>query len=127
MSLTDADRTEIQELYGRYGILIDAGDADGWADCFTADGSMAVTGTPIDLAGREQLAEFARNHHASEHGASRHHITSTSVSASGGGATGRSYALVANGGQVLAGMTYDDELVKDGDSWRFSKRVVTPQ
>jgi hypothetical protein len=126
MSLTEADRTEIQDLYGRYGLSIDAGDADGWADCFTEDGRMTVTGAPIDLEGREQLAEFVRNHHASEHGASRHHITSTSFSASGGGAVGRAYALVLHGSQV-AGMTYEDELVKDGGAWRFSKRVVTPQ
>jgi ketosteroid isomerase-like protein len=127
MGLTESDRTEIQDLYGRYGLLIDAGDADGWANCFSEDGRMTVTGAPIDLAGLEQLAEFVRNHHASEHGASRHHITSTSFSASGGGAVGRAYALVTHGGQVAAAMTYDDELVKDGGAWRFSKRVITPQ
>jgi len=126
MSLTEADRTEIQDLYGRYGLLIDAGDADGWADCFTEDGRMTV-GDQFDFSGRDQLREFARSHSEGENSAMRHHITSTSVSATDGGASGRSYALVSLNGQVVAAMSYEDKLVNDGGAWRFSKRTVTPQ
>ncbi len=31
------------------------------------------------------------------------------------------------GGQVMAGMSYVDELVKEDGAWRFAKRTVTPE
>ena len=123
--LPEADRLEILDLYGRYGISIDEGDAETWVACFTADGRMTV-GDQFDFDGREQLAEFAVGHHASPQGAMRHHFTTIAVTGTGGGAAGRAYALMTMGGQVMACMSYVDELVKDGGAWRFSKRTVTP-
>jgi uncharacterized protein (TIGR02246 family) len=124
--MSEADRLEILDLYGRYGIAFDDGDAEKWAECFTPDGRMTVVGM-LDLSGREQLAEFARGLHASGQATSRHHFTTIAVDPVGEGAAGRAYALMLSGGQVVAGMSYVDELVKDDGAWRFASRMVTPQ
>jgi uncharacterized protein (TIGR02246 family) len=125
-SLSTADRLEIQDLYGRYAITIDDGDAAGWAACFTEDGRMTV-GDQFDFNGRQQLAEFATGHAAAAKGATRHHFTSITVTGSDAGATGRAYALMTFGGEVTAGMSYVDELVTEDGAWRFAKRTVTPE
>jgi uncharacterized protein (TIGR02246 family) len=124
--LSIADRLEIQDLYGRYAITIDSGDAAGWAACFTEDGRMTV-GDLLDLNGRGPLAEFATGHHASPHGAARHHFTTITVTGMDAGAAGRAYALMSLGGEVTAAMSYVDELLRENGAWRFASRTVTPE
>ena len=51
------DRDEILQLLYRYNHAIDSGDAEGWADTFTEDGSLDAAGQLI--SGREALVEFA--------------------------------------------------------------------
>ena len=36
-TLSEADRLEILDLYGRCALAIDEGDETGWTACFTAD------------------------------------------------------------------------------------------
>jgi uncharacterized protein (TIGR02246 family) len=124
-TLSQADRLEIQDLYGRYGIAIDDGDAEGWAACFTARGGMTV-GDQLELNGREELAGFAAAHHESPRGAGRHHFTTIAVTGTEDGAAGRAYSLMTLGGQVTSAMSYVDELVKEDGAWRFARRTVTP-
>ena len=40
MPLMVNDRSEILQLAGCYAHAIDNNDAEGWADCFTADGAF---------------------------------------------------------------------------------------
>ena len=59
MSLTANDRSEILQLAGRYAHAIDNNDAEGWADCCTADGAFEseVQGR---FAGRAELIRFSK-------------------------------------------------------------------
>ena len=51
-ALTAADHIDIQQLYARYNEAIDAGNAEAWADTFTADGAFNT------FKGRTGLIEF---------------------------------------------------------------------
>ena len=50
--LTSQDHGEIRQLYARYAHTIDTGEAEGWADTFTADGVFG------NAHGRAALVEF---------------------------------------------------------------------
>src|SRR5688572_822624 len=83
--LTPGDYTAIQQLYARYNATLDQGDADGWADTFTADGVFAS-----NFKGREALKGFVNNWRTSPqmNGAARRHFSADLViSPSAEGAT----------------------------------------
>ena len=63
--LPPEDWVAIQQLLARYCHAIDGGDHDGWAACFAPDGVFAIGGGR-ELAGRAQLAAFAREIGAGE-------------------------------------------------------------
>lgn len=123
-SLRDSDRARILDLYGRCALAVDEGDAESWLACFSADGRFAVPEL-VDAVGHAQLAEFVRRHHDSPNGAMRHHITTVSVRATSHGASGRAYALITHGGDVVGAVRYDDELIDEDGTWRFSARCVS--
>lgn len=60
MSLTVEDRLQIHQLYARWCALLDAGDHEGWSDCFTEggifDGFSVLDGTPEVCRGRAEIA-----------------------------------------------------------------------
>src|ERR1700733_10915609 len=53
------DRMEILDLYARQAHLIDGGDAAGWSETFTADGSFESPTYGLTAVGRTALADFA--------------------------------------------------------------------
>ncbi len=59
--LTEADRADIVDLYGRYALAIDLGDGSGWAECLTTNGTFTANRgegvAPRHLAGRCWLFE----------------------------------------------------------------------
>src|SRR5262245_31407327 len=59
LRLTGEDYAEILQLYFRYPMLLDGGDADGYADLFTGDGSFN------NNIGRAALIAFVRGRTAS--------------------------------------------------------------
>lgn len=126
MALDASDRIEIHELYAHVAISFDTGDADGFAESFTPDGTF-VAGT--DLTGREALADYVRRRFRESPGTA-HHISSILVQESDSGARGRAYGLVtglaADGRlQLRAAGTYDDELVQEDGRWRIRHRRFT--
>ena len=116
-SLTE-DRDEILQLLYRYNHAIDSGDAEGWADTFTEDGSLDAAGQLI--SGREGLVEFA----SSVRGL-RHLVANPVVDISGDAATVRAYLLVFMGTAPAMIGTYEDEVVRTPAGWRFAKRQFT--
>ncbi|MEU4532811.1 nuclear transport factor 2 family protein [Micromonospora ureilytica] len=55
--MTFADlHAEVQQFYARQMHLLDAGDGEGWAGTFTADGVFAMPSAPEPVRGRPTLA-----------------------------------------------------------------------
>ena len=72
MASTSEDRDEIRDLFARYCVHMDAGEAAEWAALFTEDGVFDMGTGPI--VGREALAVFAGSI-----GGSMHHMVMNEV------------------------------------------------
>lgn len=120
--LTADDMAEIHNLYAHYNLVLDAGDAEAWADTFLPDGRFGSS------VGRDALVAFATSFHASNPG-SRHWNSNIQITPTADGASGTCYLMLWNVGVrpaaiILTGI-YQDELVKTPNGWRFKARVVT--
>jgi hypothetical protein len=116
--LTAQDLAEIYALYAKYPVLLDAGDAEGYADLFTADGSFG------NNRNRDGLIAFVRNRQRS----TVYHVPMTPlVTASPEGANGTVMNffidLGANPPAITRVSRYTDTLVKTPNGWRFKTRV----
>ena len=114
------DRDEILQLLYRYNHAIDNGDAEGWADTFTADAVFDAGGNL--MSGREDLVAFASSVHGS-----RHVVANPVIDIAGDTATVRAYILLSRGEPLSVVGTYEDDVVRTDDGWRFAKRVFTPE
>lgn len=121
--LSAQDYFEMQQLYARYNIAIDSGDAEGWAATFTPDGVFNT------FSGHDALVGFIKTWREKLNGATRKHwnnnlqITGTSKEA-----TASVYLILVDFGtkppSILTTATYTDSLVKTKDGWRFTKRMT---
>ncbi len=121
------DIAVITKMVADYNHMIDSGQAEAWADLFTADGQFDPGLMPA-ISGREALVEFAGGLPVMIPGA-RHHITNLSVDVQGDRATATAYLQLwtkGEDGKAALAMTgiYTDELVRTADGWRFSKRSM---
>lgn len=116
------DYIEIQQLYTRYNMAIDSGDAEGWASTFVTDGVFNTT------VGHDALVQFVRDWHNGRGANLRHWNTNLSITPTADGADGAVYLLLLNVGQrppmIASAAKYEDQLVKTPDGWRFKKRVT---
>lgn len=116
--LTGDDYAEILQLYFRYPVALDSGDAEGYADLFTDDGSFG------NRVGRQALLEFVRGRSAST---VRHAPLTPVITPTAEGATGSVLNLFVDVAQTPAVVTrvsqYTDTLVKTSAGWRFKTRV----
>ena len=71
-TLSAQDYFEIQQLYARYNIAIDSGDAEGWAATFTPDGVFNT------FSGHEALV-WVHKDMARKTGTARHGSTGTTI------------------------------------------------
>jgi hypothetical protein len=116
--LTGEDYAEILQLYFKYPIALDSGDAEGYANLFTDDGSFG------NRVGRAALIDFVRTRPKST---VRHAPLTPMITATPDGARGIVVNMFIDVGQSPAVITrvsqYTDTLVKTRDGWRFKTRV----
>ena len=138
--LTLEDRLEIGNLFARYGRLVDGGDAEGYADLYTEDGSFdrinpLVDGTGSGLPaqafrGRAALAQLVRDIAVTFQGKMRHQLTDIYVEPTGepGEARGTCYALITDWrdgpGKLSMHATYRMSIVRTDDGWRFKDVTI---
>jgi hypothetical protein len=127
-SLTALDYAEIEQLYGRYAIGVDSGNADMFAGVFTPDGTFEVAGKTFQ--GRKQLAEVAASPGNDKGPTNLSHVAvNITIDPSPEGATGTAYFLRVKVGQrgepsaLIGGGIYRDTFVKTSDGWRIKKRI----
>jgi hypothetical protein len=130
-SLTALDYAEIQQLYSRYAIGIDSGNADMFAGVFTPDGTFQLPTRTVQ--GRQQLAEIAAKPGPETGPTNVSHVAvNIAIEPAAEGATGTAYFLRVKLGQkgeantLTGGGIYRDTFVKTADGWRIKKRIVQP-
>jgi uncharacterized protein (TIGR02246 family) len=125
------DRIAICDLFVRYASALDQGDVATVVDCFTADATLASPVIGV-IAGHAAIRAFAERFAAQRAGGTqfRHMITNIAAEIDPGGDRARAtaYLLVLStrdgeSGRLPPGR-YECEAVKEGDAWRFSRRVV---
>lgn len=124
--------TAVQNLYARYNWCSDAGDADGYAACFTEDGELSLPGVGLHIRGRDDLREFKRQDKARRGRRIRRHWNSGLwlVAVDAHTLRGRCYLHGYDGtpgeAPVLSDIgSYEDTIVRREGEWRFAKRVIT--
>src|SRR5271170_4187669 len=122
-TLSAQDNFEIQQLYARYNIAIDSGDAEGWADTFTADGVFNT------FSGHDALVGFVKTWREKLNGASRKHWNNNlRITGNSKEASGFVYLMLVDistkPASILTTATYTDSLVKTKQGWRFTKRTT---
>ncbi len=130
MSVSDLeDRLAIDDLFVRYTTALDAGDVETVVDCFTADAALE---SPVigKIAGREAIRAFAERFAAQRAGGTqfRHMVTNIAaeIDDDKADATAYLFVLITHDGKSrsLPPGRYECEAVKQGNTWRFSRRVV---
>ncbi|MCP1337862.1 nuclear transport factor 2 family protein [Futiania mangrovi] len=131
--LSADDMFAIHNLYAKYNLCSDAGDAEGYADCFTNDAVLTVQPQNVTLKGREALHGHKVRDVASRGGRYRRHVNGSLMiePVDARTARGRCYLMAYNGmpGELPemgdCGV-YEDTVTKGADGvWRFSSRVLT--
>lgn len=122
--LSTQDYLDIQQLYARYAMTIDSGDAEGWANTFTPDGVFNNSSR-----GHDALVQFVHDWRDKRNGADRRHWNSNLVlTPTDEGVSGSVYLLLLDTGvrPPVPNMSavYEDRLVKTPQGWRFKTRVL---
>lgn len=122
----------ITNLYARYNLASDEGDAEAYADCFTEDGGLELQPLDYKVAGRDKLREHKLRDVKGRDGRYRRHwngclaldlIDPETI-------RGRCYLVAYNGepGKLPAVAdvgVYEDRIVRCGDGrWRFKHRML---
>jgi len=131
-TLSVADQLAIRDVISRYAWALDTGDVDGFVACFCSDGVLLWDAfeTPDRWQGHAALRHFACFFRDLPSSAGRqHHVTNTLVSASGAGASAKSYVAVAlrqeEGPHLLNVMGYyEDRFRHEEGEWRIAERVI---
>ena len=117
-SLSGDDYAEILQLYFRYPLVLDSGDAEGYANLFTDDGSFN------NFQGRQALIDFVEGRAPTT---VRHAPLTPIITATAEGASGIVLNLFVAVAQTPAVITrvsqYTDTLVRTPEGWRFKTRV----
>jgi hypothetical protein len=122
-SLTAQDYFEIQQLYAKYNIAIDSGDAEGYASTFTPDGVFN------NFTGHDALVGFIKTWREKLNGATRKHWNNNlQITGNSKEASASVYLMLVDistkPASIYTTATYTDSLIKTKDGWRFTKRTT---
>ena len=124
-----ANRLSIEDLFARYAHTADTYDADGWIDCFSADGIFEVAANDggIKFVGRENLKEFIYAHIHLLPG-TRHVMTNHLVDIDGNRAQHRCTltGMLSRPEKVYTFISgwYESNLEKASGQWKIKHRIV---
>ncbi|HTX07814.1 MAG TPA: nuclear transport factor 2 family protein [Solirubrobacteraceae bacterium] len=120
-----ADVIEIQQLYARYGHVMDERDWEHLGELFTEDCVFDATALGVPLM--EGLAAIADSTENSPAAPLAHHVTNVYVaSVHGEQARVQAKAIgLYSKGRAFSGV-YDDSLVRTAAGWRIRRRVNRP-
>ncbi len=125
MPLSIEDELDIMDVLARYNHAIDGGDAEAWADTFTADGLFE--GSRDTVKGRAELLEFVRRRDPEVR--IRHWYNNVLIEGDGDDASMRVYLLsldVSGPPKLRSSGVYHDTLKRVDGKWKFSQRRVVP-
>ena len=130
--LSAEDMFAIHNLYAKYNLCSDAGDAEGYADCFTDDGVLETQPLGMRREGRAALLEHKRTDFAARQDRYRRHWNGSVhiEPIDDRTARGRCYLIAYNGEPQQAPSVadcgvYDDRVVRGADgAWRFQSRTL---
>lgn len=124
------DHVSILNLYARYNVCSDAGDAKGFAECFTRAGTM-TNGTGV-WSGREKLADYKSAEYAPRRDRIRRHWNDNLILEEGvsGEVHGSCYLRAYEGAkgeepQLTHHGVYEDVLVREDGRWCFQSRKLS--
>ena len=133
--ISDSDRQAILDLFTRFTIAVDAGDADGWADAFAEDGAF-ITPTAT-TEGREAIRALATrvigNRPEGVWGPGQHRLSNILIQGDGDTARGFSYVEWAakhketEKNEIALLAVYIDDLRKVDGEWYLARRQLKPQ
>lgn len=120
------DLQEIQQLFIDYGLHLDAGDFDAYAELFTTDAVLRL-GPVARADGRDEIKRVMSATLAGQAGSSYHIISSPQVTLHGDTATSQVMWTVvhrqADGQPRLTMMgRHVDELRRENGRWRIARR-----
>lgn len=128
MTLSALDRLEILELYARYSHAVDAMDGQAWIDCWVPDGVFSPSVGPTagqNYRGHQALRDFANNRPDNYPRAriwTGNHVLTEKDGFVAGTCYGKTVDLSSDEPRLTAHYIYHDEIVKEGDAWRFRSR-----
>jgi hypothetical protein len=126
-STTHDDQRAIIEVYARYSLCFDTGDADGCAQLFTEDGAFEAPQRPATV-GRDALTAFFRvaveRSSGIAHFVSNILVEEVSATQAKGSATVLAVQIVGDRVHLAALGRYRDRFVKSGGAWLLHERRV---
>jgi len=120
------DEDQVRRTLAGYCQYLDDGDFDRWVDLFTEDARLLFAGRTT--VGRPAIRSYMEQVQPPE-GRGKHITSNILVDVGVASATAHTdYLFVRPTGQGLVPIAtgrYHDELVPDGDRWRFRQREIT--
>jgi mannose-6-phosphate isomerase-like protein (cupin superfamily)/ketosteroid isomerase-like protein len=125
--LAAEDRLDIHDLYSRWCVLLDTGQAEGWSELFTESGLFVFEAMQVRVEGRDALRSFAADIHARERGLTRHYMHNVLINEDGPAVIGRADIELLDlragpDARIIKTANYQDRLERTEDGWRFSER-----
>ena len=118
MATTAHDRDEIRDLYARYCLYFDRGEAKQWAALYTEDGEFVGAGQ--HLQGRQAMEDYLSGLPAGTfHRVTCNHV----IDVDGDRAVCHSSVLLVDDGAIASSGRTVDELQRVDGAWRIARRI----